>query len=74
MTALPAPLATLAHDPTVTDILVNNGVEVWVERVGHLQRVDDLASGLIDAHLERLLAPLGRRLDRLSPIDRKSVV
>ena len=68
MTALPAPLATLAHDPAVTDILVNNGVEVWVERAGHLQRVDDLASGLIDAHLERLLAPLGRRLDRLSPM------
>lgn len=68
MTALPAPLATLAHDPAVTDILVNNGVEVWFERAGHLQRVDDLPSGLIDAHLERLLAPLGRRLDRLSPM------
>lgn len=64
-------LPSLRHhleDETITDVLVNNETEVWVERTGHLQRVDDLPPGAIDAALERVLTPLGRRLDRLSPM------
>lgn len=68
MTALPEQLWTIADDPLVTDILVNNGVEVWFERLGVLQRTVDLPRGTIDTHLERILSPLGRRLDRLSPM------
>ncbi|MFM7871823.1 MAG: ATPase, T2SS/T4P/T4SS family, partial [Actinomycetota bacterium] len=55
-------------DETITDVLINNETEVWIEQAGHLQRVDDLPPGAIDATLERVLTPLGRRLDRLSPM------
>lgn len=55
-------------DETITDILINNETQAWIERAGHLQRVDDLPPGAIDAALERVLTPLGRRLDRLSPM------
>lgn len=68
MTTLPDSLRELAADPLVTDILVNNGVEVWYERQGCLHRSQDLPVGSLESHLERILAPLGRRLDRLSPI------
>jgi len=65
---LPPQLNEYFNDPTVTDILVNNATDVWVERSGQLVRVDDLQPGQIDIAIERILTPLGRRLDRLSPI------
>jgi pilus assembly protein CpaF len=65
---LPAQLNEYFSDPTVTDILINNATEVWVERSGQLVRGDDLHPGQIDIAIERILTPLGRRLDRLSPI------
>ena len=65
---LPAQLNEYFNDPTVTDILVNNATDVWVERSGQLVRGDDLQPGQIDIAIERILTPLGRRLDRLSPI------
>lgn len=67
MFGLPSPLHELLDDPEVTDVLVNAGTEVWVERRGHLSPHGLLAPGELDAALERILAPLGRRLDRLSP-------
>lgn len=68
MTGLPEQLQSIASDSSVTDILVNNGTEVWFERCGELHRSSDLPRGVIDTHLERILSPLGRRLDRLSPM------
>jgi pilus assembly protein CpaF len=68
VTALPDSLRHLSLDPLVTDILVNNGVEVWYERSGELLRGPDLPTGTVESHMERVLSPLGRRLDRLSPI------
>lgn len=68
MTTLPDSLRHLSLDPLVTDILVNNGVEVWYERSGELLRGPDLPTGTVESHMERVLSPLGRRLDRLSPI------
>ncbi|MGA0877665.1 MAG: CpaF family protein [Ilumatobacteraceae bacterium] len=65
---LPAPLQRLCDEEAVTDILVNHETEVWTERQGILQREHDLAPGMIDLSLERILTPLGRRLDRLSPM------
>ena len=44
------------------------GCEVWVDRSGDLTRLADLHPGSIDVVLERVLAPLGKRLDRTSPI------
>jgi pilus assembly protein CpaF len=62
------PLEPLLDDPEVTEILVNSGREVWVERHGRLERRDDLADGVAALLIERIVAPLGLRIDRASPI------
>lgn len=63
------PIEVLLRDPEVSDILVNGPDEVWVERAGLLSQVPigfpDTA-GVIAA-VERVIAPLGLRLDRSSP-------
>lgn len=66
--ALPFELRRYWGDPSVTDVLVNNETEVWIERCGQLERCPDLRAGDIGIALQRVLAPLGRRLDRLSPM------
>jgi pilus assembly protein CpaF len=65
---LPFELRRHWDDPAVTDVLINDDIEVWVERRGRLERCPDLRPGEIDVTLQRLLAPLGRRLDRLAPM------
>ncbi len=55
-------------DPDVDEVMVNRGHEVWIERLGTTAHVADLPPGAIDTVLERILAPLGKRLDRTSPI------
>ena len=62
------PLEPLLEDPAVTEILVNAGRELWVERHGRLERGDDLAEGVAALLIERIVAPLGLRVDRSSPI------
>ncbi len=63
------PIEMLLRDPEVTDVLVNGPQEVWVERGGSLERVavsfPDAAA--VVAAVERVIAPLGLRLDRSSP-------
>ncbi|MDE1165763.1 MAG: CpaF family protein [Pseudomonas sp.] len=64
------PLEVLLRDPSVTEILVNGPHRVFVERQGVLQHTD---LRFIDAHhvervMQRILAPLGRRLDESSPM------
>lgn len=61
-------LELLLADPTVDEVMVNRGCEVWVDRGGGLDRVADLAAGAIEVVLERVLAPIGKRLDRTSPV------
>lgn len=61
-------LEDLLADPTVDEILVNRGGEVWVERHGALVAADPIPAESVPVVLERVLAPLGRRLDRTSPI------
>lgn len=62
-------LEPLLADAAVTEVLVNAGREVWVERKGRLERtVVELAPGEAEQLIERVLAPLGVRADRLSPI------
>ena len=64
------PLEPLLADPTVTDILVNGPAEIWVDRGGTLVRVDAGFSGDADVYatVERVIAPLGLRVDRSSPM------
>ena len=65
---IPDELREYFDDPLVTDVLINEGTDVWVEREGTLRRVTTIAPRSVDVVIERLLAPLGRRLDRLSPM------
>jgi pilus assembly protein CpaF len=63
------PVERLLRDPEVTDVLVNGPADVWVERHGSLERseivfADDRA---VVAAVERVIAPLGLRIDRASP-------
>jgi len=54
------------HD--VREVLVNAGREVWIEDRSGLHRTADLADGELGAIIERILLPLGKRLDRTSPV------
>ncbi len=60
-------LDPLLADPTIDEILVGNG-RIWVERHGVVDAVGDLDHATTRRVIERVLAPLGRRLDRASPI------
>ena len=63
------PLAGLGADPTVTDLLVNGDGSVWVERGGTLVVTGQRLSRLeVELLLERIVTPLGLRVDRSSPV------
>jgi pilus assembly protein CpaF len=64
------PLEPLIADESISDILVNRPDEIWVERRGRLERVDvAFADGsAVAAAVERVVAPLGMRLDHASPV------
>jgi pilus assembly protein CpaF len=55
------------HDPRVTEVMVNAGRDIWVERDGSLHHVGQMRTATLLATIEHLLAPLGRRLDRSHP-------
>ncbi|MGA7272601.1 MAG: ATPase, T2SS/T4P/T4SS family, partial [Acidimicrobiia bacterium] len=63
------PIEALLRDHEVTDVLVNGPDQVWVERGGVLERSEAVFSGpsAVLAAVERVIAPLGLRLDRSSP-------
>jgi pilus assembly protein CpaF len=53
-------------DPAIDEVLVNDRT-VWIDRGGRLTAVAELGTSAIDL-IERILAPIGRRADRSSPI------
>jgi pilus assembly protein CpaF len=64
------PLDALLADPTVDEIMVNGPGQVWVERSG---RIEPTAArfaneGELRHAIERILAPLGRRVDEAEPL------
>jgi pilus assembly protein CpaF len=64
------PLEPLLSDPTVDEVMVNGPGEVYVERGGRIERTGVAFAGepeLMHA-IERVLAPLGRRVDEASPL------
>jgi pilus assembly protein CpaF len=63
------PLGSVLADASVTEVLLNGPGRAWVERAGRLEplRVDLDEEGLRRL-VERVIGPLGLRLDRGSPI------
>jgi pilus assembly protein CpaF len=64
------PLEDLLADPAVEEVMVNGPEHVYVERAG---RIEPTAVAFADEEelrdaIERVLAPLGRRVDELSPM------
>ena len=63
------PLETLLKDDSLTEIMVNGAKNIYIERKGRLHRVpvtfesDEHVMRIID----RIVAPLGRRIDESSP-------
>lgn len=66
------PLQRFLDDPRVTDVLVNGGDGVWVDRGGGLERVEvgDVLTDpqAVRALATRLAATCGQRLDDASPV------
>ena len=64
------PLEVLLRDPTVSEILVNGPHHIFIERQGVLHQSE--LRFMDDNHLlrviQRILAPMGRRLDESSPM------
>lgn len=63
------PIEVLLRDPQVSDVLVNGDGAIWVERAGSLERTDVRFAGpqAVVAAVERVITPLGLRIDRASP-------
>ncbi len=63
------PLEPILADPEVTEVMVNGPGRVWVERGGRLERVPvALDTAAIEHLIEKVVAPLGLRIDRSSPL------
>ena len=64
------PLETLLHDDTMTEVLVNGPEHVFIERSGKLEETDVKFRDNDDVMriVERIVAPLGRRVDESSPM------
>jgi pilus assembly protein CpaF len=64
------PLESLLADPAVDEIMVNGPERIWVERAGRLEPTDVRFDGETELRqtIERILAPLGRRVDEAEPL------
>ncbi len=63
------PLQPLLDDDTITEVMVNGAKNIYIERAGKISRVP--VSFESDEHvmriIDRIVAPLGRRIDESSP-------
>jgi pilus assembly protein CpaF len=64
------PLEPLLADPTVDEVMVNGPGCVWIERGGRIEPTSARFDGESDLRhaIERILAPLGRRVDEAEPL------
>jgi pilus assembly protein CpaF len=64
------PLEQLLNDPEISEIMVNGPRQIYVERRGKLTKSDVVFNN--DEHvlrvIDRIVAPLGRRIDESSPM------
>ena len=62
-------VGVLFEDPAVTEIMANGPGPVWVDRDGTLEPSGiEIDASTLDLVIERIVAPLGRRLDTSSPL------
>jgi pilus assembly protein CpaF len=67
------PLEPLLADPTVDEVMVNGADgpgSVWIERRGRIEPTDVTFASVAELRhaIERILAPLGRRVDEAEPL------
>jgi len=64
------PLEQLLRDEGVSEIMVNRHDEIFLERAGRIERCDQVFSSdrAVRGVIERIVAPLGRRIDESSPM------
>jgi septum site-determining protein MinD len=64
------PLEDLLKDPTVSEIMVNNKDQIYIERHGKLELSAKkfISNEQIKLVMERIVAPLGRRIDESVPM------
>jgi pilus assembly protein CpaF len=64
------PLEDLLADPRVEEVMVNGSDSVYVERAGRIEPADVSFESEEELRnmIERILSPLGRRVDELSPM------
>jgi pilus assembly protein CpaF len=64
------PLEQLLNDPEISEIMVNGPRQIYIERKGKLIKSDVIFNN--DEHvlrvIDRIVAPLGRRIDESSPM------
>jgi len=63
------PIEDLLRDPDITDIMVNSKDEIYVERLGKLELTDKkfISDSQVKAVIDRIIAPLGRKVDESTP-------
>jgi pilus assembly protein CpaF len=64
------PLEPLLKDPSITEIMVNDPFNVFIEREGRIEAVDVKFRDEIHLRhvIDRIVAPIGRRIDESSPL------
>ena len=64
------PLEELLADPSITDIMVNNKDEVYIERGGKIILTSKkfISNEQVKTIIERIIAPIGRRIDESVPM------
>ena len=63
-------LEDLLADPNITDIMVNNKNEIYVERFGKIELTSKkfISNEQVRTIIERIIAPIGRRIDESVPM------
>ncbi len=64
------PLEDLLRDPEITEVMVNNKDQIYIERQGKIELTNKkfISNSQVRAIIERIVAPLGRRIDESVPM------
>ncbi|MFH1046556.1 MAG: ATPase, T2SS/T4P/T4SS family [Candidatus Omnitrophota bacterium] len=64
------PLEDLLRDPDITEVMVNNKDQIYIERHGKIELTSKkfISNEQVRAVIERIVAPLGRRIDESVPM------